>query len=131
MLDDSFSFMSQYPNPDQSGGLFGGGFYTTFNGFGSLNAILNVICSFFIMIMLLLESLSRKTLRYLFIFLIILLFITLIEIIIAPFLLSDPVRLKSGFYILRIMEVALFYVAYVNVKKLDKTEIEKVDLIDN
>jgi hypothetical protein len=29
------------------------------------------------------------------------------------------------------MEVALFYVAYVNVKKLDKTEIEKVDLIDN
>ena len=26
MLDDLFSFMSQYPNPDQSGGFFGGGY---------------------------------------------------------------------------------------------------------
>ena len=48
MSDDSISFMSQYPNPDQSGGFFGGGYYTTLNGFGSFNTILNVIFSFFI-----------------------------------------------------------------------------------
>ena len=131
MLDDAFSFLSQYPNPDQSGGFSGGGYYSIYNGFGSLNAILNVICSFLIMIMLLNKRLSRKILRYLFILMIILQLLSLIEIFIAPFLLSEADTFKSGYYILRIMEVALFYIAFVYVKDLDKTKIERADLIDN
>ena len=130
MLDDSFSFMGEYPNPNQ-GGFFGGGYYTTFNGFGSLNAILNALCSCLIMILLLNERLSRKTLRYLFILMIILQLLSLFEYMIAPFLLNEPDNLKSGFYILRIIEVAMFYFAFVYVKDLDKAKIKRADLIDN
>ena len=131
MLDDLFSFMSQYPNPDQSGGFFGGGYYTTFNGLGSLNAILNVIISFFIMIMILNERISRKFLLSMFIFMIILHLLSLFELILSPLLLYEPDTLKIGFYILRIMEMALFYFAFVNDKQLLKIKIEREDLIDN
>ena len=62
---------------------------------------------------------------------IILQLLSLIEIFIAPFLLSEADTFKSGYYILRIMEVALFYIAFVYVKDLDKTKIERADLIDN
>lgn len=131
MLDDSFSYMYQYPNPDQSGGFFGGGYYTTFNGFGSFVSILNVLISFFIMIMLLNERLSKKNLLSLFIFMIVLHLLSFSEVLMAPFLLSEPIRFKVGFYILRIMEMALFYFAYANIKYLHKTKIERADLIDN
>lgn len=128
MLDDSFSFVSQYPNPDQSGGFFGGGYYTTFNGFGSFNTILNVIISFFIIIMILIKRLSRKILLSLFMLMIVLHLLSLLELIIASYLLNEPDALKIGFYILRIMEVALFYFAFVNYKQLHKTKLERADL---
>lgn len=131
MLDDAFSFLSQYPNPDQSGGFSGGGYYAIYNGFGSFNAIFNVICSFLIMIMLLKERLSRKKLRYLIILMLVFLLLSLFEIVVAPFLLSEADTFKSGYYILRILEVALFYIAFVYVKDLDKTKTVREDLIDN
>lgn len=131
MLDDSFSFISQYPSPDQSGGFFGGGYYATFNGFGSINTILTVIISFFITIMILNERLSRKLLVSLIIFMIILYLLSLFEVIMAPFLLSEPDRLKIGFYTVRILEMALFYFAFVELKQLRKTKIESADLIDD
>lgn len=131
MLDDSFSFMSQYPNPDQSGGLFGGGFYTTFNGFGSFNTILNVLFSFFIMIMILNDRISREILLSVFILMIILHLLSLAEIIIAPYLLREPDTLKIGFYIIRIMEMTLFYFAFVYVIQLHKTKIKRTDLIND
>lgn len=130
MLRDSLGFISQYPNPDE-GGLFGGGYFTTFNGFGSLSAILNVICSFIIMIMLVLEELSLKIFKSLFILIIIFHLLSLLDIVIAPYILQDPSTLKNGFYILIIMEMALFYVAFVYVKQLPKTKNFSTDLIDN
>ena len=131
MLDDSFSYMSQYPNPDQSGGFFGGGYYTTFNGFGSFMSILNVLISFFLMIMLLIDRISRKNLVSLFIFMIVVHLLSFSEVLFAPVLLSEPIRLKVGFYFLRIMEMALFYFAFAKIEYLHKTKIERADLIDN
>jgi|SRR5690554_386061 len=131
MMDDSFSFMSQYPNPDQSGGFSGGGYYTTFNGFGSTSAILNIVVSFFITIMLVNERLSRKILLFLFILMLMTLLLSLLDIVIAPAFLNESDRLKIGFYVLRISELALFYIAYVEFKRLHKTKIERSDLIDD
>jgi hypothetical protein len=131
MSGDSFSFMSQYPNPDQSGGFFGGGYYATFNGFGSLSAILNVVIAFFITIMLFIERSSRMMLLSLFILMIILHLLSLLDIIIAPFLLYEPDTLKIGFYAVRLLELALFYFAFIELKKLHKTKIKSSDLIDD
>ncbi|TSJ46526.1 hypothetical protein [Fluviicola chungangensis] len=131
MMDDSFSFMSEYPNPDQSGGFFGGGYYTTFNGFGSTSAILNTVVSFFITIMLLNGRLSRKVLLFLFILMMITLLLSLLDIVIAPTFLNESDKLKIGFYALRVLELALFYFAYAELKRLHKTKIERSDLIDN
>ena len=66
-----------------------------------------------------------------FIFMIILHLLSLFELILSPLLLYEPDTLKIGFYILRIMEMALFYFAFVNVKQLLKIKIEREDLIDN
>jgi hypothetical protein len=123
MFHDSFSFCNQYPNKKE--GFFGGGYYTTFNGFGSLNAILNVICSFLVLMMLLFERLTRKNFRYLFVLIIILQLLSLLEIITAPLLLNEPDSLKSGYYILRILEVGLFCIAFVCIKELQKQKREE------
>lgn len=131
MFDNSFSFLCQYPNKDQSGGFFGGGYYTTFNGFGSINAILNVLFSFSIMIMLVSENLSRKNLNYLIIIIALLQMHSLFDLIAAPYFLNEPDVLKIGFYILRIMEAALLYLAYFIIKELPIPKIELTDLIDN
>lgn len=131
MSDDSISFISQYPNPDQSGGFFGGGHYTTFNGLGSLSTILNVVISFLVTFMLFIERSSRKILLSLFVLMIILHLSSLLAIIIAPFLLNEPKTLKIGFYAVGLLELALFYLALVMLNHLHKTKIERSDLIDD
>ncbi len=131
MLDEAFSFLSQYPNPDQSGGFSGGGYYSIYNGFGSINTILTVIISFFITIMILNERLSRKLILSLIVFMIILYLLSFLEVIMAPFLLSDPDRLKIGFYNVRLLEMALFSFAFIELKQLNKAKLERTDLIDN
>lgn len=131
MMDDSFSFMSEFPNPDQSGGFSGGGYYTTFNGFGSLSAMLNIMISCSITIMLLIERLSRKILLFLFIFMIISLLLSFLDIVNAPALLSEPDTLKIGFYTVRLLEMVLFYLAFIEFKQLHKTKIERADLLDD
>lgn len=131
MMDDSFSFMSEYPNPDQSGGFFGGGYYTTFNGFGSLSAIFNIVISFSIIILLFNERLSKKKLLFLFILMIISLILSVLDIIIAPVLLNEPDVLKIGFYTVRLLEMVLFYIAFVELKQLHKIKVKSLDLIDD
>lgn len=131
MLSNSFSYMSQYPNPNPSGGFSGGGYYATFNGFGSLNAILNVVIALFITIMLFFERSSRMMLISLFILMITLHLLSLLDIIIAPFLLNEPDTLKIGFYALRLLELTLFYLAFIELKKLRKSKIKSSDLIDD
>lgn len=131
MMDDSFSFMSEYPNPDQSGGFFGGGHYTTFNGFGSLSAIFNIVISFFITIMLLNKTISRKILLVLFILMIISLLLSLLDVVIAPALLSEPDTFKIGFYIVRLLELILFYLAYAKYKQQNTTKVERANLLDD
>ncbi|MBR9859584.1 hypothetical protein GYB22_02310 [bacterium] len=124
MLGDSLSFISQCPNPDQSGGLFGGGYYSTFNGFGSLNTILTVVISFLITIMLFNERLSKRLLLSLFFLMIILHVLSLLKIIIAPFGLQEPDTLKIGFYAVRLLELVLFYFAFIELKRIPKINIE-------
>jgi hypothetical protein len=54
-----------------------------------------------------------------------------LEILIAPFLLNEPDTLKIGFYTVRLLELALFYFAFIELKQLHKTKIERLDLIDD
>lgn len=124
MLDESISYLSKHPNPDQSGGLNGGGYYVTYNGFGSLNTIWNTVCSLIITLLIMTEKVTKQLLVYLFIFVIILFVLSIVEIFSAPFFLMETDSLKSGFYVLRILEVTLFYIAFTSVKNPDITEIK-------
>lgn len=130
ILNNSISFISQFPNPDPSG-FFGGGYYTTFNGFGSLNTIINVVISFFITIMLYKEKLSRRILLYLSILMIVLHLLSILDIIIAPFLLNESDTLKIGFYTVRLLELVLLYFAFVQVKELQIRNTESSVLADD
>lgn len=131
LMDESFSFMSEYPNPDQSGGLFGGGYYTTFNGFGSLSAILHALISSILTIMLVNQRLIKAIIKVLFFLMIILNVLSMLDMVMAPAFLDDSVKLKIGFYVLRILELTLFYFAYVELNRLQKTKIESSDFIDD
>lgn len=130
MSDDSFGYISQYPNPDQSGGFFGGGYYTTFNGFASLNAILNVFLSLITALLIFFPGLTKKMLIAPLIIGIILFVLKILEIVIAPYLLSESDDLLSGFYILRICEIGIFWLVFSKAAK-NTSEIISDNLLDN
>lgn len=131
MLDDDPSFIHQYPNPDQSGGFFGGGYYTTFNGGRSINSIFNVILSGITTVIFFIPNLSRRMLLIPFVCFIVLLCFTFLEIMIAPYLLSEPDKLFLGYYLLRIAEIGIFILAFKKAQKHHRSREKELDVLDS
>lgn len=117
-LDESFSLVSQFSNPHQSG-FSGGGFYITYNGFGSITSMLNVLIIFFILIMQLSEKLSRKTLKLMLNIFIVMNLAFFFVNMISPFFLSEPDSFKISFYLSMLLEIAFFYFSFAQIKRLN------------
>lgn len=103
--------LSSRPNPQQ-GGFFGGGFYTTFNGFGSIYALFNTIISGILVSAVISDKNFRSLLRVLrFLFIGSLLWLVLLNYCVHPSMLTPPDDQLSGFYLLTGSEIGLFIVA--------------------
>lgn len=112
MEDESSSFISQYPHPDQSGGFFGGGYYTTYNGLGSIFALTNIGICTLLFIVLLLKKVHKRFVNILLFIFIGSHFLTFLGNYFAGYLLSEPDRLFIGHYWLMIGEICLFTIVY-------------------
>lgn len=98
------------PNPQQSG-FFGGGYFTTYNGFASPIAWFNVIISILFVAFAQKISSSIKILRALLILFILSNVLHLVHIIAAPFLLSPSDTLLIGYFLMTFAETGLYVFA--------------------
>lgn len=103
--------LSNRPNPQQ-GGFFGGGFYTTFNGFGSIYALFNAFISGILVSAVISGKNFRSLLRVLrLLFMGSLLWLVLLNYCVHPSMLTPPDDQLGGFYLLTSCEIVLFILA--------------------
>lgn len=97
------------------------GFLTTYNGFGSLFGIFNASCSLALTTIILLSPLKNRilvltgTILYLLSQL-----LMMIDLISAPYMLSDPDKLLSGYFLLSASEIGLFICLFKCIPKVRK-----------
>jgi hypothetical protein len=104
--------ISSRPNPDQ-GGFFGGGFYTTFNGFGSIYALFNTVISGILVSAVISGNNFRSLWRVLcLLFIGSLLWLVFLNCCVHPSLLSPSDNQLTGFFLLTGCEIALFIVTH-------------------
>lgn len=112
MEDETPSYIRQYPNPDQSGGFFGGGFYTTYNGLGSVFALMNTGICILLFVLLFVKKVQKRFVNSLLILFIGSHLLIFLGNHFAGYFLSDPDKLFAGHYWLMIGEICLFTIVY-------------------
>ncbi len=123
MEDESQSYISQYPNPDQSGGFFGGGYYTAYNGPGSLIALINLGICTFLFILLFIKKVQKRLVNILLLVFLITRLLTFLSAILAVYFLSEPDKLLVGHYWLLIGGICLFSIVYYTKKFYSKKQL--------
>lgn len=129
MEDESRSYINQYPNPDQSGGFFGGGYYTVYNGLGSLIALINLGISTFLFILLFIKNVQKRLVNILLLVFLITRLLMFLSNFLAIYTLSEPDKLLVGHYWLLIGEICLFSIVYYTKKFYNKKQI--ISLLDD
>ena len=98
------------------------GFLTTYNGFGSPFGIFNASCSLALTTIMLLFTLKNRILvltgliLYLFSQL-----LMIIDLIYAPYMLSEPDKLLAGYFLLSASEIGLFICLFKCIPKIRKS----------
>ena len=120
MQREPYKFISQYHEPD--------GFLTTYNGFGSLTAILNACWSVLLVLIGFLFRIRSKPLVLTGLILCLLShLLLLLDQIIAPYLLSEPDKFLGGYFLFTISEIGLFVCLFKIVKRHEKPSGELLD----
>lgn len=122
------SIISERENPQE--GHFGGGYYTTYNGFGSLLALFNFGISIFLFAFLFVQTPKKvfvNTLLALFLLSHLLVFIGMI---LAPLVLTPAITLLLGYFVLTIFEIGLFKLVYMRIKRVTSVHLSDSDLLD-
>lgn len=123
------SIISERPNPHQ-GGHFGGGFYTTYNGFGSVIALFNIGIALFLFNMLFLTPSKRMVVKVFLTFFLLSHALIFLGMIAAPFVLSPPDKMLSGYFVFTASEIGLFRVVYWLVKRRESVRVSNSDILD-
>lgn len=103
--------MSTRPNPQQSG-FFGGGYFTTYNGFASPIALFNVVISILPVVYARKIYSSKRVLTLLLMLFILSNLLHVVHMIAAPLLLSPSDTLLIGYFLMNCAETGLFILAY-------------------
>lgn len=123
------SIISERPNPHQ-GGHFGGGFYTTYNGFGSVLALFNFGLSALLFILLFRKDSIKTTFNTLLSLFILSHILIFIGMIMAPFILSPSDKMLNGYFLQTICETSLFVLVYKERKRYLSTRVGNSDILD-
>jgi len=123
------SIISERPNPHQ-GGLFGGGFYTTYNGFGSIIALFNCVIATLLYMLIFRKTPIKMPFNILLTLFIASHLLIIAGMIMAPFVLSPPDKMLSGYFLQLLCELFLFVLVYRARKRYLSTRASNPDILD-
>lgn len=119
---ESYRFISQYRTEN--------GYLTTYNGFGSLFGIFNASCSIALTTIALLFVFKSRTLVLTGLILCLLSqLLMMLDLISAPYTLSDPDKLLPGYFLLSASEIGLYICLFKYTPKGNQSRSGK--LLDN
>lgn len=123
------SIISERPNPQQ-GGFFGGGFYTTYNGFGSIIALFNCVITTLLYILIYSKTPIKTPFNTLLTLFIVSHLLIFAGMIMAPFVLTPPDEMLSGYFLQLFCEFSLFLLVYKARKRYLLTRASNPDILD-
>lgn len=124
----SLSILHVRPNPHQ-GGMFGGGFFYTYNAFGCLPGLFNAFLSLVVFGLLFIRQLKKAVARMALAAAVLSHLLIFLNMVIAPFMLSDPDKLLIGYVLLTLAETGLFLLLFRHTE-IPSRSFSNPDLLD-